>query len=367
MKKLGFVLVLGLVAFLMMSFIPREGDNMVSVNDPENVLLKMDYIRLEAGRSVADFDGAWIENPQRAVLSDEEAKMMKGRPFMGFAKLSDEGEQTVLHCYLVTGQDNMNNIWLGSDETYIVDVETGTRYKARGSYSPSLWGQTFGVKVPKGTMLDFPIYFPQLPKSVKKVKIYGVPNWSLRGWEEMWLRRKYEKADVYDTIPRLRIPTLEYPAHNYDKDNMDTYSCYDNPHLLAPMKEYTMAIWLTPETTYLAIAYELNWTKEYFSFEPGTVLVDNSTGKKYKLRKVQGLPMKDLFFIHGIAGDMVAMVLEFDPLPLSAANIDYLEADGEPFHVWGASWRGNHITNLPIPMLRENQAKFNYYERKIVK
>ena len=78
-----------------------------------------------------------------------------------------------------------------------------------------------------------------------------------------------------------------------------------------------MAAWFTPETTYLAIAYELNWTKEYYGFQPGTVLVDNATGKKYKLRKVQGLPMKDLFFIHGVAGDMFAMVLEFEPLPIS--------------------------------------------------
>ena len=55
--------------------------------------------------------------------------------------------------------------------------------------------------------------------------------------------------------------------------------------------------------------FRLNWTKEYYGFQPGTVLVDNATGKKYKLRKVQGLPMKDLFFIHGVAGDMFAMVL----------------------------------------------------------
>ncbi len=349
-----------------MAFCLSAKDNVVAPTDPDNVLLKLGYVRVGGGPSSANFDGFWIDNPQRAQLPAEDSQVMKEVPYLGFAKLIEEGDQTVLHCYLMTGQDNMNNIWLGGDETYIVDVETGTRYKARGSYSPSLWGQTFGVKVPKGTMLDFPIYFPPLPQSVRKVRIYGVPNWNLRGSEDIWLRRKYAKADVYDTIPHLRVPTLEYPARNYDKDNMDTYSCYGNAHLLAPMPERTMALWLTPETTYLAIAYELNWNKEYYGCEPGTVLVDNATGKKYKLRKVQGLPMKDLFFIHGFAGDMFAMVLEFEPLPLSAANIDYLEADGEPFHVWGANWRGNHITNLPVPMLRENQKKFDYYERKVV-
>lgn len=366
MKKLYVVLAFILSALALMSFIPSVRDNVASLKEPENVLLKMEFIRLETERSSADFEGSWIEHPLKAQLSQEDGNVLEKHPYMGFTKLIDEGNQTVLHCYLVTNQDNMNNIWLGGDETYIVDAETGTRYKARGSYSPSLWNQTFGVKVPKGTILDFPVYFPQLPKSVKKIKIYGIPHWSLRGGEDMWLRRKYDKAEVYDTIPRLRVPKLEYPAHHYDKDNMDTYSCYQDAHLLAPMDEYTMAIWLTPETTYLAIAYELNWTKEYFSFQPGTVLVDNLTGKKYKLRKVQGLPMKDLFFIHGVVGDMFAMILEFEPLPLSAVNIDYLEADGEPFHVWGANWKGVHVTNLPVTLLRENQAKFKYYERKVV-
>ena len=366
MKKFYLALVLGLVALTSMASVPYVRDNVVSSDEQENVLLKTDFIRLETGRSSADFEGAWIEYPLRAQLSQEDSEVLKKIPYLGFAKLIDEGNQTVLHCYLVTGNDNMNNIWLGGDETYIVDAETGVRYKARGSYSPSLWNQTFGVKVPKGTILDFPIYFPKLPKSVKKIKIYGIPHWSLRGGGEIWLRRMHDMADSYDTIPCLRVPKLEYPAHNYDKDNMDTYSCYNDAHLLAPMEEYAMAAWFTPETTYLAIAYELNWTKEYYGFQQGTVLVDNATGKKYKLRKVQGLPMKDLFFIHGVVGDMFAMVLEFEPLPLSATNINYLEADGEPFHVWGASWRGNHITNRPVPMLRENQAKFKYYERKVV-
>ena len=364
MKKLYLMLVLALSS---MALCLNANDNVVAPTDPDSVLLKIGYVVVEAGPSSANFDGPWIDNPLRAQLAVEDSKVMKESPYLGFAKLIEEGGQTVLHCYLMTGQNNMNNIWLGSDETYIVDVETGTRYKARGSYSPALWGQNFGVRVPKGTMLDFPIYFPPLPQSVRKVRIYGVPNWKLRGSEDIWLRRKYAKADVYDTIPQLRVPTLKYPAHDYDKDNMDTYSGYEDAHLLAPMKEYTMALWLTPEVTYLAIAYELNWNQEYYVFQPGTVLLDNATGKKYKLRKVQGLPMKDLFFIHGVAGDIFAMVLEFDPLPLSAANIDYLEADCEPFHVWGANWRGEHITNLPVPMLRDNQAKFNYYERKIIK
>ncbi len=367
MKKLYLMLVFAFIAMSSMAIAYRERDNVVSLNDPENVLLKMEFVRLEVERSSLDFDGPWIEHPLKAQLPEKDGKMLELRNYMGLAKLIDEGNETVLHCYLATDQDNMNNIWLGSDETYIVDVETGTRYKARGSYSPSLWGQNFGVKAPKGTILDFPIYFPKLPQNVKKVRIYGIPRWSLRGGEDIWLRRKYAKADVYDTIPRLRVPKLKYPAHNYDKDNMDTYSAYEDAHLLAPMQGYTMALWLTPETTYLAIAYELNWNQEYFAFQPGTILVDNLTGKKYKLRKVQGLPMKDLFFIYGVAGDMFAIVLEFDPLPLSAVNIDYLEADLEPFHVWGANWRGEHITNLPVALLRDNQAKFNYYERIIIK
>ena len=318
-------------------------------------------VRIPANKDVPD-DNNWVE-PNLVPTTQNDMAKIKNMPFGGFTRLVKEEKQTVLHCYVNAGKDELTNLWLGGQETYIVDAQTGTRYKARGSYDAKVWDQNSSVKTKKGTLLDFPIYFPPLPSTVKRVKIFGVPTWNLRG-AEVRLRRC--EGRTYDSVPQLRQPQLEAPAHNYSKDDMGTYACYKDVHLLAPMPEHTMAIWLTPEATYLAIAYELNWAREYFGVEPESAIYDDVTGKKYKLRRVQGLPMKEIFFIHGVVGDLYAMVLEFDPLPLSATSISYIEADSEPFYVWGADWKGHHYNDLSVDEMRDNQKRFGYYERKVV-
>ena len=318
-------------------------------------------VRIPANKDVPD-DNNWVE-PNLVPTTQNDMAKIKNMPFGGFTRLVKEEKQTVLHCYVNAGKDELTNLWLGGQETYIVDAQTGTRYKARGSYDAKVWDQNSSVKTKKGTLLDFPIYFPPLPSTVKRVKIFGVPTWNLRG-AEVRLRRC--EGRTYDSVPQLRQPQLETPAHNYSKDDMGTYACYKDVHLLAPMPEHTMAIWLTPEATYLAIAYELNWAREYFGVEPESAIYDDVTGKKYKLRRVQGLPMKEIFFIHGVVGDLYAMVLEFDPLPLSATSISYIEADSEPFYVWGADWKGHHYNDLSVDEMRDNQKRFGYYERKVV-
>lgn len=328
----------------------------------DTILYESEVVRVEIPSNNDAFDNNWV-HPNPIPLEQKNVEKIKKMPFNGFVRLVKEEKQTVLHCYVCAGTDELVRLWLGGQDTYIVDTQTGTRYRARGSYDPRFWEQNSGVKTKKGTILDFPIYFPPLPSSVKYIKIYGVPAWNLRGRD---VRLNRSKARAYDDVPHLRMPQLEKPALHYNKDDMSTYAWYKDAHLLAPMPEYTMAIWLTPEATYLAIAHELNWTQEYFSVEPKTVIVDNVTGKTYKLRKVQGLPMKDLFFIHGVSGDLFAMVLEFEPLPLKTVSINYIEADGEPFHVWGANWRGEQFYNLSVDEMRDNQKLFEYYERKIV-
>lgn len=70
-------LVLGLVALTSMASVPYVRDNVVSSDEQENVLLKTDFIRLETGRSSADFEGAWIEYPLRAQLSQEDSEVLK--------------------------------------------------------------------------------------------------------------------------------------------------------------------------------------------------------------------------------------------------------------------------------------------------
>ena len=89
MKKFYLALVLGLVALTSMASVPYVRDNVDSSDELENVLLKTDFIRLETGRSSADFEGSWIEYPLRAQLSQEDSEVLKKTPYLGFAKLID--------------------------------------------------------------------------------------------------------------------------------------------------------------------------------------------------------------------------------------------------------------------------------------
>lgn len=364
MKKMYFILILAILAMTPQYGIAQETEKNIL---GEKTLLNTGYTIVEYWNNPKRTESNWIPNPQIVPVTKEGKKDLDKYPSFGSLIMAEEKGQTILHCLIYFTEKDPKGIWLGGDETYIVDVETGTRYKARGSYDSRMWGETFGVKIPKNTMLDFPIYFPSLPKSVKKIKIFGIPTWGQRGNEVITLYNIDNiSADEYDTIPNLRVPRLSQPAHNYNKDDMGTYAVYTDAHLLAPMPEHTMAMWRTPDATYLAIAYELNWNQEYFGIQKGTVLVDDNTGKQYQLRETQGLPLGPLFFIRGVAGDMVAFVKVFEPLPLTTTSVSYHEPDGEPFHVWGASWRGEHYLNLSVSELRENQKKFNYYERVIV-
>ena len=76
--------------------------------------------------------------------------------------------------------------------------------------------------------------------------------------------------------------------------------------------------------------------------------------------------MDELFFMKGMAGDYVAYVLVFDPLPLDVSNVTYIEPAGEPFSAWGANWSGC-VLPLNVQLLRDNQKLFEYQPRKIVK
>jgi hypothetical protein len=70
--------------------------------------------------------------------------------------------------------------------------------------------------------------------------------------------------------------------------------------------------------------------------------------------------------MEGMAGDYVAYVLVFDPIPFSTSTITYIEPAGEPFRAWGANWSGKVLT-LNIQQLRDNQRLFMYHPRVIVK
>ena len=285
--------------------------------------------------------------------------------------LTEENDETVLHCYFRMPADEVTNLWLSSEETCLVDCETGVQYRIRRT-EPDTFRKHFGVRAPKGTVLDLKIYFPPLPETTTAVTIFGVPNWHLVG-DKVTIRNHYYgtwRPLSYDQKPEFHLPRLlqEHLSENkpYDLQNWNTWKVYTDAHLIKPTEDNTMAIWLTPEATYLAMAAEQNWTNEYFGFEPNTMLV-SPTGHRYHLREVQGLPIHELFFMNGNAGDYIAFVMVFDPLPVDLNTVTYISPEGEPFRAWGANWQGTVLPNLSIDNLRANQPLFEYRQRVVVK
>ena len=285
-------------------------------------------------------------------------------------RLTEESNETVLHCYFRMPADEVTNLWLTSEETCLVDQETGAQYRIRRT-EPDTYRKHFTVKAKKGDVIDLKIFFAPLPETTKDIRIYGIPNWGMMGMP-VTIRQQvfgtWQPLD-YDTIPQFHKPRLlkEHMSENkpYDRQNWNTWKVMTDAHLIKPLKDGTMALWRTPEATYLAIGYEQNWTTEYWSFEYDTKLIDE-TGNQYKLREIQGLPMDELFFMEGMAGDYVAYVLVFDPLPLELTKFTYIAPAGEPFTAWGANWSGC-VLPLDVQTLRDNQSLFNYQPRLIIK
>ena len=282
-------------------------------------------------------------------------------------QLTEEGDQTVLHCYFRMPADVVNNLWLASEECVILDKETGTIYQSRGTL-PDCYKRVFSVKGKEGDVLDFQILFPRLADDTKEIAIYGVPNWYLRGMDVSLQQTAtyYGSVAKYDTIPQFHKPHLVSPAKDYDKDNFQSWAVYDDPHLIQPVEENTMALWLTPEATYMAVATEMNWMREYFGRGTGDVLMD-SNGHQYKLKEMLDYPTGPMFWVEGYSGDYFAIVHVFEPLPLYLDKITYIVPEGEPFAMWGASWEGKVQPDLDIKTLRANQSLFQYHPRTVVK
>ena len=283
-----------------------------------------------------------------------------------FWELKEEDNQTVLHCYFTMPAHPVKRMWLGGEETYIVDEETGVHYKPRVT-TPDVMQQYFTVQAPKDSLIDFTITFPPLPESTRYISITGVPNWGLydSGNSIKINRRGLENAE-YDQKPNIRVPQLKQPEKNYNKDDADTWAYYHKVHTIKPLEnQKTFALWRTPEATYLAKPHNQTWTREYYGYDDTTFLVDDN-GNQYKIKGIQGIPMNHLFWVEECAGDWFALVLEFEPIPLDVTQISYISLDGEPFNAWGANWKGTQIRNMDVETLRQNQKLFEYVERKIV-
>ena len=279
--------------------------------------------------------------------------------------LAIENDETVLHCFFTMPADVVTNLFLAMKETAIVDLETGVNYRIRRT-EPECMRKHIGVKAKKGDVLDFKIYFPKLPETTKFVSIYTVPIWSLRGGVQYGLTQRNKIEKEYDDAPKIISPTFVSKGEKYDKDNWDTWRRYKDAHLIKPVREGTMALWNTPEATYIAIAHEQNSMSEYYAISSGTMLIDNS-GNRYKLKRFGGgnLPMEELFWIDGYSGDFLTFLMEFEPMPPSVTSFTYIVPDLDPFSTPFANPRGAVISNLNINALRANQSLFEYHQRVI--
>lgn len=282
-------------------------------------------------------------------------------------RLTEEGDETVLHCYFRMPADVVTNMWLVSNECVILDKETGTIYQSYRSV-PDAYGKVFSVKGKEGSVLDFQVFFPKLAESTKEICIYGVPNWYMRGMDiSLYQEQQHffnRKVLNYDEAPKFHKPHLVSPAKDYNKDNHLSWAIYEDPHLIKPVKDGTLAIWLTRDATYLAEACEMNWRREYFGRGGNNLLMDQS-GHQYKLKEILDYPNGPIFWMEGSAGDYFTIVQVFEPIPLYSESVTYIVPESEPFAMWGANWEGK-VLNLDIQKLRDNQKLFEYHNRVIV-
>ena len=298
------------------------------------------------------------------------AEMSEGSYIPSLWQLTEENDETVLHCYFRMPADIVENFWLCSDECVILDRATGTIYQSRRCV-PDCYGKVFSLKAKEGTTFDFQIFFPKLPDTVENIAIYGVPNWFMRGMGVSFASKSGDLFGLdrnpydYDEMIPIHKAHLVSEAVNYDKDNHKSWAVYNDAHLIKPVKDDTYAIWRTPEATYLAEACEMNWMREYFGRGGNNILVDQR-GHQYKCKEVLDYPSSDLFWVEGYSGDYFAIIMVFEPIPAHLETITYIEPEGEPFAMWGANWEGK-VLNFSIKELRDNQKLFKYHPRKVEK
>ena len=301
--------------------------------DVKNVAIEKDYLKYF---------------PEMAGITEEQ-------PYIPLSwRLTEENNETVLHCYFPMPADEVSNLFLASEETSLVDQETGVQYRIRRT-EPDTYNKHFTVRAKKGDVLDLKIFFAPLPETTKDIKIYGVSCWNMMGMPVKIGNQYYGTVEYYDTIPQFHSPRLlkEHMSVDkpYDMQDWNTWKVLTDAHLIKPIEDETLALWRTPDAA---------------NFNSGTALLDKF-GRPYKLRKILGTPLDELFFMNGNAGDHIAFLMEFEPLPLDVQTITFVEPDIEPFNAWGANNKGIVLSNLNVKQLLDNQKLFEYCPRIVVK
>ena len=179
-----------------------------------------------------------------------------------------------------------------------------------------------------------------------------------------------EKEIPYDDdCPAIYKARLIKPARDYQPRVWDSYAVYgDLPIVKETDKDgdyadihpcNDMALWRTKDATYLALVSALGWVRTFYIYSDKIYLRDCDTGEKYPIIEIVNFPFNQEFFIEGVPGDHIYILLKFPPLPKTTRRIDYYEPYANQEYAF-------EYNDLSIEALEANHHIIDPAERKIV-
>ena len=152
--------------------------------------------------------------------------------------------------------------------------------------------------------------------------------------------RVWDSYAVYGDLPIVK-------ETDKDGDYADIHPCND------------MAMWRTKDATYLALVSALGWVRTFYIYSDKIYLRDCDTGEKYPIIEIVNFPFNQEFFIEGVPGDHIYILLKFPPLPKTTRRIDYYEPYANQEYAF-------EYNDLSIEALEANHHIIDPAERKIV-
>ena len=179
-----------------------------------------------------------------------------------------------------------------------------------------------------------------------------------------------EKEIPYDDdCPAIYKARLIKPARDYQPRVWDSYAVYgDLPIVKETDKDgdyadihpcNDMALWRTKDATYLALVSALGWVRTFYIYSDKIYLRDCDTGEKFPIIEIVNFPFNQEFFIEGVPGDHIYILLKFPPLPKTTRRIDYYEPYANQEYAF-------EYNDLSIKDLEANHHIIDPAERKIV-
>ena len=270
-------------------------------------------------------------------------------------------------CMVLTFQVNIDSanqeIWVGGDETFILDMRSGTKYAAIEAMR--------GAKLNAYNVVDsvrrgwqwFQIRFPRLRRYETRdsqreetlVKIYGVPAAGLNGEQHYSLSElqpvQHFKWELYpehdfspllayeDAKPMLKQPRLVSKPIHYNPDDTTTFPVYTDlpkvyPLTALEMEHNSVALWCTPEVTYVTSIYEIKHFRTVFYIRDKHFVIgfpkddddddddDDMTLPNIMPLSTEPYPIDRNFIVEATPGDFVVFTFEYPPVPIGTNDVD---------------------------------------------